>query len=168
MIFGILIEGVSELFGFDPQPVRNRLDHLVYLTNEIREISTASPERTHDGWRRMQKYALERLLWLTIEAVTDIGTMLLDGIIMRDAGSYEEIIQILALENAISPQVSEPLRKWVKLRQVLQGTSYQESDQAENPLQDLNELPLLLLDFHVEITMFLQKELGPFQRKGLE
>ncbi len=152
------------MFAFQIQPVLSRLDSLLPLAEDIRELSVLESSGEPGKWNKMRKYAMERLVWLAIEAVTDIGTMILDGLILRDAGSYEEIIQILELEQAISNELSEPLRAWVKLRQSLIGTSFQSETAPSDVMEQFGVLHLLLLDFHVSIHLFLRSELGDFKR----
>ena len=43
----------------------------------------------------------ERCLHLAVEVVTDVGSCLIDGFIMRDAGSYEDIISIIHEEQVL-------------------------------------------------------------------
>ena len=44
-------------------------------------------------------YALERIAHLMIDCVLDVGNAMIDGFIMRDPGSYEDIIDILMYQN---------------------------------------------------------------------
>lgn len=101
--------------------------------------------------------AQERALHLAAEIVTDVGSSLIDGFIMRDASSYEDIIDIIAGEEVISAQVAATLRRLVGLRKAL----VQEYDRW--PRRELHpitpELPSILEDFALQVRTYLSKEL---------
>ena len=47
----------------------------------------------HSSWNtEIEKKALERIVHLLIENVLDVGNAMIDGFIMRDPGSYDDII----------------------------------------------------------------------------
>ena len=46
--------------------------------------------------------ALERMIQISIDSVLDVGNAMIDGFIMRDPGSYEDIIDILLDEKVIT------------------------------------------------------------------
>lgn len=103
-------------------------------------------------------FAQERILHLAIENVTDIGSLLIDGFLMRDASSYEDIIEILLGEQVFSQEIGEPLIELVKLRKPL-VQNYFDLDRSEvHPL--LSSLPALLEQFMHSTRVFMDKELG--------
>ncbi len=63
--------------------------------------------------------AQERLLHLAMEAVTDSGHMLIDAFMMRDAGSYEDIINILFEEKVFAAEVHAVLLELVRMKSEL-------------------------------------------------
>ncbi len=101
--------------------------------------------------------AQERALHLAAEIATDVGHALIDGFIMRDASSYEDIIDIISEEGVVSKQVAEPLRDLVLLRKTL----VQEYDRW--PRKELHpltlELPRVLMGFSDQVEVYLKKEL---------
>ncbi len=101
--------------------------------------------------------AQERALHLAAEIVTDVGHSLIDGFIMRDASSYEDIIDIIALEGVITDQVAAPLRRVVLLRKALV------QDYESWPRRELHplaaELPRVLMSFSDQVEAYLRKEL---------
>ena len=101
--------------------------------------------------------AQERALHLAAEIATDVGHALIDGFIMRDASSYEDIIDIIAEEGVISQESAEPLRSLVLLRKTL----VQEYDRW--PRQELHPLtpalPRVLMGFSDQVEAYLEKEL---------
>ncbi|QMV40617.1 DUF86 domain-containing protein [Cohnella cholangitidis] len=101
--------------------------------------------------------AQERALHLAAEIVTDVGHALIDGFIMRDASSYEDIIEIIAGEGVITTEIAEPLRRLVLLRKTL-VQEYERWQRSElHPLTA--ELPRVLMGFSDQVEAYLQKEL---------
>jgi uncharacterized protein YutE (UPF0331/DUF86 family) len=64
-------------------------------------------------------FAGQRILQLAIESVTDVGTLLIDGFIMRDPGSYQDIVEIMLDEKVVSADEAERLIRLVSLRKPL-------------------------------------------------
>lgn len=109
----------------------------------------------------------ERSLHLAIEVVTDVGSCLIDGFIMRDAGSYEDIISIIHEETVFSgDEVYKKLIELVALRKPLVQDYYEWSRNMLHPLTP--ELPDILEGFAVEVRHYLQKELGDQQTLVVE
>ncbi|TJY43547.1 DUF86 domain-containing protein [Cohnella pontilimi] len=106
----------------------------------------------------IQGLAQERALHLAIEITTDVGSSLIDGFIMRDASSYEDIIDIIAGEGVISGEVADPLRRLVLLRKPLVQDYTRWPRRELHPLT--SELPQLLSRFASEVTAYLDRELG--------
>lgn len=110
-------------------------------------------------WRGTLEQGLvqERALHLAIEVVTDVGSLLIDGFLMRDASSYEDIIDIIAGEQVMPADIADPLRQLVLLRKPLV------QDYADWPRTRLHaltpELPALLMRFSDSIRQYLREEL---------
>ena len=49
----------------------------------------------------------------------DVGNLIIDGFIMRDPGSYEDIIDIFVDEKVITTDMEAPLKAVVGLRKML-------------------------------------------------
>ncbi|HEY2420462.1 MAG TPA: DUF86 domain-containing protein [Neobacillus sp.] len=127
---------------------------LVFLEQQIKIFLSQSK------WESLlEKAALERLTQMMIESVIDVGNAMIDGFIMRDPGSYEDIIEILADEKVISIETSESLKLLVQYRKVLvQGyTEINHDDLIEQTRTHLDELSL----FATNIRAYLANELGP-------
>lgn len=101
--------------------------------------------------------AQERALHLAAEIATDVGHALIDGFVMRDASSYEDIIDIIAEEGVVDDQVAATMRNLVLLRKTLV------QDYAEWPRGELHtltpELPRALMGFSDQVEAYLAKEL---------
>jgi uncharacterized protein YutE (UPF0331/DUF86 family) len=63
--------------------------------------------------------AMERALHLSIEAIVDVGNALIDGFIMRDPGSYTDVVEILRDERVISDEQAKQLTEVVEFRKHL-------------------------------------------------
>lgn len=67
----------------------------------------------------VHSFAQERVLHIAIEIITDVGSLLIDGFLMRDASSYEDIVDIIAQEQVIPPDMHASLLQLVSLRKML-------------------------------------------------
>lgn len=62
------------------------------------------------------RLAAERLLHVLTEAVTDVFAQLIDGLMLRDAGSYQDMVDIMVLEGALPQEYGERLAELVAFR----------------------------------------------------
>ncbi|MNI56949.1 hypothetical protein D3C73_1119810 [compost metagenome] len=101
----------------------------------------------------------ERCLHLAIEVVTDVGSCLIDGFIMRDAGSYEDIISIIHEETVLGDSgIYDVLISLVALRRPLVQDYYAWDRSVLHPLT--KQLPQVLERFASEVRRYLDQELG--------
>ncbi|MEW4369007.1 DUF86 domain-containing protein [Paenibacillus kandeliae] len=100
----------------------------------------------------------ERALHLAIECVTDIGSYLIDGFIMRDASSYDDIIEIVGGEQVMDAQTATRLLELVKLRRPLVQEYYDWQRHELHPLTTV--LPETLRSFATQVHDYLDRELG--------
>ena len=107
----------------------------------------------------MELAALERSAHTMIEAILDVGNAMIDGFIMRDPGSYEDIIDILIDEKVVSAAMGASLKKIVLYRKML-VQHYTAVDHASLKESFAKELPELKL-FSGKVLEYLQNELGP-------
>jgi uncharacterized protein YutE (UPF0331/DUF86 family) len=114
---------------------------------------------SQDKWSSpLEKAALERLTHMMIEAFLDVGNAMIDGFIMRDPGSYEDIIEILIDEKVISADAGQSLKVIVQYRKIL-VQMYTEVDHLELQEQFTKHLHALE-EFPTNIREYLQNELG--------
>ncbi len=101
----------------------------------------------------------ERCLHLAIEVITDVGSCVIDGFIMRDAGSYEDIISIIHEEKVFGgAEIFELLKELVALRKPL-VQDYFDWDRSElHPLT--LAIPEVLEQFATQVHRYLDQELG--------
>jgi len=105
-----------------------------------------------------QGLAQERCLHLGIEIVTDVGSSLIDGFIMRDASSYEDIIEIIGEEGVYARELREPLLELVRLRKPLVQDYYRWPREELHPMS--RKLAGMLRQFKREVEAYLARELG--------
>lgn len=107
----------------------------------------------------IEKAALERLAHIMIEAVIDVGNAMIDGFIMRDPGSYNDILDILADEKVVSKETGETLKKLIFYRKAL-VQSYTKINHAE--LQTVFAANMQVFPLFAEnVRVYLENELGP-------
>ncbi|WHY03653.1 DUF86 domain-containing protein [Neobacillus sp. DY30] len=127
---------------------------LVFLEKQIRLFSNQGQWLTP-----IEKAALERITHLMIESVLDVGNAMIDGFIMRDPGSYEDIIEILIDEKVVSEETGKSLKTLVHYRKVLVQL-YTEIDHSELLNQFSSKMKDLAL-FPKNVRDYLENELGP-------
>jgi uncharacterized protein YutE (UPF0331/DUF86 family) len=127
---------------------------LLYMNEQLKTVSE------HDQWDgTLEKLALERMAHTIIESILDVGNSMIDGFIMRDPGSYEDIIDILLDEKVIGDKMSEDLKRLVAERKVL--VQEYTAIHHEQLHTILNEVFHSLEKFPQQIRSYLENELGP-------
>ncbi|HET7657697.1 MAG TPA: DUF86 domain-containing protein [Bacillales bacterium] len=127
---------------------------LIYMEKELAFF------KQHDSWNEeVDKLALERLVHVLIESVIDVGNQIIDGFIMRDPGSYADIIDILNDEAVISNEEAASLASLIEVRKEL-VRSYSTVDHDRLLKVVTDQLPALK-DFPAAVRRYLNEELGP-------
>lgn len=130
--------------------INERLDYIDTLFQYIEEQKTFGSS--------LEKLALERITHVMIEAIIDVGNMMIDGFIMRDPGSYHDIIDILIDENVLPKDHEKSYKALIDLRRMLVQT-YLQVDHAEIE-KVLNSHKEVLKQFSLHIRTYLDNELG--------
>lgn len=113
-----------------------------------------------EAWEsNVDRLALERLTHVLIESVIDVGNQMIDGFIMRDPGSYADIIDILCDEKVIPEEDGKGLKGLIEERKEL-VRSYISVDHAKLASL-LGERLKELKAFPPAIRRYLEEELGP-------
>ncbi|MCJ7840319.1 DUF86 domain-containing protein [Lederbergia sp. NSJ-179] len=107
----------------------------------------------------IEKAALERVAHTIIEAILDTGNAMIDGFIMRDPGSYEDIVDILLDEKVIHSSLANILKEVITCRKMLvqQYEAVDHSLLMEKVVKQLDYLE----EFPVSVRKYLVHELGP-------
>lgn len=132
---------------------RSKIEQILnYLDDLLEEVKNNQFET------RIEKLGLERAAHLTIESIMDVGNMMIDGFIMRDPGSYHDIIDILIDERVIPSEDETSYKQVVDLRQTL-VQNYLEIDN-EFIEKVMNKEITTLEKFSTYIRTYLNNELG--------
>ncbi|OXM84388.1 DUF86 domain-containing protein [Paenibacillus rigui] len=131
--------------------------HFIPQLNESCRLLVEKWDAYPSSERLLLHFAQERTLHLAIETVTDVGSLLIDAFMMRDASSYEDIIEILQGEGVFGEQVTSVLRQLVQLRRPLaqEYTAYER--EGLHPL--IVQLPAALASFAEAVPAFIQREM---------
>ena len=127
--------------------------------NHMNELITVLEENTDWLHSSVNKLALQRIGHNLMEAMMDVGNLMIDGFIMRDPGSYEDIIDILVDEKVITPEMDAPLKAVVGLRKMLVREFIQVND--DEVYNVLTENLAAIKQFPGLVQDYLTNELGP-------
>jgi uncharacterized protein YutE (UPF0331/DUF86 family) len=108
---------------------------------------------------QVETLSFERAVHMIIEAMLDVGNQMIDGFIMRDPGSYEDIIDILEDEQVVGEDEARLLIQWIRLRKRL-VTQYTHAD-TELLWIVYNQTKEALIQFPLRVRTYLDEQLGP-------
>jgi uncharacterized protein YutE (UPF0331/DUF86 family) len=133
-------------------------EQIAVRLDSIAEIALALDNLAHN-WNAtlLEGLAQERALHLAIETVTDIGSFLIDGFILRDASSYEDIIEITGEAGAFPLEMQAVLIELVSLRKPLVQEYFSWQRSELHPLAQT--LSTVLPAFKKSIEDYLEREL---------
>lgn len=139
------------MYFVDRELIEKRLS---YLEKLIKELNGAQTPTNYSS-----KMAIERICHMVIETIMDVGNQMIDGFIMRDAGSYEDILHIMIDEKVLLEEEGKAIASLIPWRKELLQ-QYTELD--ESALYDAFKLQIEpLQSFPGKIRSYLQTELGP-------
>ncbi len=141
------------MFYADSDKLNRLLDYLPELGGAAGELIS----RWQAGDRLLEA-ALERIIHLALEAVTDVGGLLIDGFILRDPGSYTDMMDILLDEGVIGSTRHDFLTRLVETRKML-VQDYLTPDR-QLLLDMVRTLPDELAGFVVDVREFAGRETG--------
>ncbi|WP_456273471.1 DUF86 domain-containing protein [Bacillus sp. AK031] len=132
---------------------------------KIEEILKYMEKQLHlfqekDSWKTdVEMLALERVCHTVIESILDTGNAMIDGFIMRDPGSYEDIIDILLDEKVITKEMEVSLKNVISYRKMVvqEYTQINHEAVAKSMSENIESLRL----FPVYVRNYLTNELGP-------
>ncbi|AMA62320.1 hypothetical protein ASO14_703 [Kurthia sp. 11kri321] len=127
--------------------------NLVYMDSLLQTFETTD-------WKQdtVHELAAARIANVLIEAVIDVGNTLIDGFIMRDPGSYDDIIDILVDEKVVTPDMEAPLKALISHRRVLVRDILEVDIDAL--LATMNEVLPNLKQFKPSVEKFVERESG--------
>lgn len=125
---------------------------LLFMEGILEELKNQS----FDNFR--EKMSLERMIHLLIESTLDVGNMMIDGFIMRDPGSYEDIIDILIDERVLPAEEEAIYKAFIELRKMIVN-EYTAVDHSLL-VEKIAGSQAMLEQFPVHIRSYLNNELG--------
>ncbi|SDH62315.1 Uncharacterized conserved protein YutE, UPF0331/DUF86 family [Alteribacillus persepolensis] len=134
---------------------RKKIEDILQYMERIHQ----SFQQIHNLESPVEQLALERMAQGWIEGMIDVGNQMIDGFIMRDPGSYEDILDILEDEEVISAEETKGLKHVLTLRKELvqHYTGIQHDSFQHIMLEEKNAMAA----FPDNIRNYLEKELGP-------
>jgi len=143
------------MYYVNHEQIEIRLAQLPVLLEACRELQLRWT--TSSGSEALLLHmAQERLLHLAIEIVTDVGSLLIDAFMMRDASSYEDIIDILEGEGVFGASVAAVFKDLVQLRRPLVQDYPVLPREGLHPL--IARLPEAMQTFAEAVPAFISKE----------
>lgn len=125
------------------------IKHIQHILDQVKKLKTANTI--------LEQFALERMTHVIIESILDVGNMMIDGFIMRDPGSYHDIIDILIDERVISASEEDAYKQLIDLRRDL-VQSYQTINHKK--MLDVLQRHMDIYDtFEAKINHYLASEL---------
>lgn len=103
--------------------------------------------------------ARQRVAVLLMEGVIDVGNAMIDGFIMRDPGSYEDIVDIMLDENVLDAETARATKELVLLR-AYYVRQFVEADSARFESW-VAEWKTTFESFPSRVRRYLEVELGP-------
>ncbi|WP_079526920.1 DUF86 domain-containing protein [Halobacillus hunanensis] len=123
-------------------------------------METLLAEQKKHSFQTFADYlGLERLTHLCVEIIIDVGNQMIDGFIMRDPGSYEDIIDILTDEKVLPEEELGNYKEIIKLRKIVVQQYLMVDHEAI--LQTWDQNSGSLSQFPGRIRKYLNDELGP-------
>jgi uncharacterized protein YutE (UPF0331/DUF86 family) len=105
----------------------------------------------------VRRFAAERALHLAVECMIDVGSVMIDGFIMRDPGGYLDIVDILEDERVITAETAEGIRKQVRIRERLVRHYHEVEEEEIRPFLEGTEL---YRSFIRQVAAYIRQELG--------
>ena len=134
---------------------RNKIEQTLRFFENQLALFDSTP-----AWQsEIEKRALERISHLMIECILDVGNDMIDGFIMRDPGSYDDIMDILTDEKVVAEEEGNKLKQLISSRKQL-VQEYQHADHQEL-FALITSNKDVLKAFPVRVGTYLETELGP-------
>lgn len=140
------------MYFVDRKKIVKNLEYMEELITTYEQSNDWLEDRVH-------RLAVERIANILIEAIIDVGNSMIDGFIMRDPGSYEDIIDILVDESVITSEMDEPLKELIGLRRGLVRDILDVND--EEVVNVLTKNLAAIKEFSPKVKDYLTNELGP-------
>lgn len=145
------MKGRNDMYFVDRQKIERNLAFL--------EKNLAFYQETKQWESELSILALERLTHVMMDCTLDISNAMIDGFIMRDPGSYEDIIDILLDEKVITKEMEVQFKNILPLRKtIVQDYLLVDHKHVQTVLDNNIEA---FITFPNAVRRYLENELGP-------
>lgn len=144
----------DEMFRTDLDKVEERIKGYEAL---IRYLLEEYPKEALTAPQRMKELALERGFELLFHSFTDIAALLIDRFILRDPGSYEDMVDILVDEEILPPPSSSVWKEMISIYRRL-TREYYRNEGATSLLSLLEQERDEFLLFPDRVRSFIRQE----------
>ncbi|MDN4595458.1 DUF86 domain-containing protein [Polycladomyces subterraneus] len=102
------------IYDVNTERIERQLTYLQTCIDVIARID----EQPQEKWMQdpIRVFALSRAYHIAVECIIDVGSLLIDGFIMRDPGGYLDIVDILADEEVIPAEQADTIKTLVRFR----------------------------------------------------
>lgn len=138
------------MYFVDIQEIEKRL---TYMDQLIEQFNVEPQEDT-----TTYELARERYVDVVVEVILDVGHQLIDGFLMRDAGSYEDIVTILLEEDVIPERNAVIYKDLIRLRKKIRK-SYTSINSKEME-QIISESQEAIMHYSNDIRNYVKKHDG--------
>ncbi|GAE92880.1 hypothetical protein JCM21714_1902 [Gracilibacillus boraciitolerans JCM 21714] len=137
------------MYFVDMKKMNERLDFF----DDMLSLTTENQFQT-----KLELLALERITHVIIESLLDVGNMMIDGFIMRDPGSYLDIVHILVDEKVLPEDDKSAYEAIINVRkELVHEYSQLDHQRLLNTIE--KHYPVLSL-FTENIRSYLANEMG--------
>lgn len=105
------------MYDVNTERIEQVLTHMDYMLHILKKLGDQEDRAVLQD--AVAIAAMERALHISIEAIVDVGNALIDGFVMRDPGSYTDIVEILRDERVIEDEQAKQLTETVTFRKHL-------------------------------------------------
>lgn len=138
---------------------REKIEDILLNMSDVLNIIKPVISMNQDEFLKDQIIVLatERAMHISIESIVDVGNLIIDGFIMRDPGSYIDIIEILRDEQVLPEVDADTLKEFMAFRKSLvhEYTLVQPEELYNLMVKGFQTV----LDFKNHIRVYLTKEL---------
>lgn len=105
---------------FVTDELREAVDAKLRAVDERSRFLIAALDWVETDWQDMTKvWAAERALHVAIECVTDAANLIIDALVMREPGSYADIVRVIAEEGVVDRTFPEQFAEALQFRNQL-------------------------------------------------
>lgn len=135
---------------------RNKIEEKLQFLDKHLQIFDQMESLEDDIFKLL---SVERAAHIIIDCIIDVGNAMIDGFIMRDPGSYEDIIDILLDEKVITEEMAKDIIELIKFRKKLvqEYTEVDHQSLFKTVKTNFNSLS----HFSGKVRDYLTNELGP-------